>query len=329
MSFPTDQFASLSLKTDELDVEMSPNEDLDFRVLYLQDLLSSFGDGLPTECEPHIVKNIQDNVKKARHHRPATSDWTISGNLLGTLLQHGTYSDESWEFLTTLKADNDLAYTFEQKMKKRFDVCLQAYDKLVESPPSVDEIKALLGGIIDDLKALSREFAKDQKRRKLFQNISASREASTFKVALDVLHEVCTRVSPILQNPSAAPRRTTRRTASNSGIQQSLFHSLIGEIRHENDRAFMLDTLEECSLQARTRYFDEITAIVELVKIQGAPEAFCNRIELLQASVLTSDEVLPNLPNNETGLSNEPKPGSKRPQSAETSTPKRGKKLGR
>lgn len=328
MSIPTERFANLSLDSDALDVDMSINHDLLERVPYLQDLLSSFGDGLPMECEPHIARNIQDNVRKSQQHRPTAPDWTISGNLLGTLLQHGTYRDEGWNFLITLKAPDDLAYAFEQKLSKRFEATLTMYDELAKSPPATDDVKSALDEVVNEFRSLSTQFADDRKRRKL-QGISRSREVSVLKVALDVLQDVSVRAAPIVARSTSSttpPRRSTRRTTSNAGLHQSLFSSLIGHEDIIGGQVFMLDALENFSTAVLGEYLDLLTANVIELRDKGAPEAYITRLKGLQA--LAEDGVAQSA-DDSINLAVEPKPGSKRPQSRDINAPKRGKKSSR
>lgn len=326
MSTPTDQFANLSIEPGK--DSMAPTQDVvNHRAAELRDILSSFVEKiLPNEFQAPIFQNITG--KRPAPLRLKNEDWTISGNLPGTLLQWGSYDEQAWSFLKGLQSPDARAMVFLEKLKDRFQTCLDEYDELEGSISSAtlrDEIYRIAG----NLQYLSEAVYEDRKRREHW-------EVSTLKVALYALESLCKRtqtVIPISTGDSA--RRPSRRGVSVNDVGLSLFAAVTKPSSSQTSRPFLLDALELFSGAALKACHDQLVSIAGQLQSNNAADAYLRRFESLQQRMREESTAPPDPPASSGGsdpsraLEADPRPGSKRPVHSTTdTTPKRGRTSG-
>ncbi|KAK5952664.1 hypothetical protein OHC33_006256 [Knufia fluminis] len=328
MSTPTDQFAQLTLESPlrSSDTEMAPAEEIRARALHLQDILSSFEETeLPSEYQANIFNNIDQHMEE-----PAGlgSNHTIQGNLGGTLLQLGAYDDEAWAWMSTKLQSSDLrAQLYNEKVRRRFNSCFDAYDSLIDNRPTAATVKESLQPIISDFVKLSDGLSKDVIRRLSMDGQPPLFETQTLTGLLSALRKVCQSSEAIAPPVAESSRRSTRRTAPANSDNLSLFGILIRQA--DKDSPFLLEALEQFSGPSIKQCLEPLNALAALLKSSKAPEFYIARFEALKDKA--SDDVQPTASGTGgrgRGREADPKPGQKRPGQAAETAPKRGKRVG-
>lgn len=332
---------------------MSPTEEqVKYRATELQDILSSFDpEILPAQYEESTFQNVTRHQPSPVRRR-RTSDWTITGNLAGTLLQWGAYNEEAWQFLGQIQSQAFRARAFSEKINRRFDVCFDDYDVLQTSTNATairDDVNLIAG----KLHFLSNAIYEDRQHRQLG-------ETDTLVVAFRALESLCERSRPFSIVPKVAietTRRPTRRTISQTEARSESVHSLFAVVLGQNSGSsdtpnFLLEALECISSASLRTFLPQLVFINGLLHRHKADEGYIQRFEALQqkANEETADAFkVPEGPGGSGsgsgsgrggnggrrsggrshGLEADPKPGSKRPpQSTSDTTQKRGRTSG-
>jgi len=340
MSTPIDQFGQLTLESplQSSETAMAPPEDIRARAVLLQDILSSFDiTELPSEFQPNIFNNIKYNLEV-----PSGIGWshTISGNLPGTLLQWGAYDDKAWEWLSQLQTPELRARLYYEKVQRRFDACFDAYDLLLETPPTSATLKDSLQRIVADFVKLSSGLSKDRERR---QELEAQEldvqpipfEARTVEKILQAMRKACERAQPIIAPSPDSSRRSTRRTASSSLDNYSLCGILIRQA--DEDEPFLLHAVEQFSAPALRQCLESLTSLDALLRSAKAPEFYIARFEALKHKATQEVQRAPAVGASGSGgrgrgsgrkadTDLDPQPGQKRHSQALDTAPKRGKR---
>lgn len=312
---------------------MAPTEEeLKYRAAELRDILSSFdAHELPIEFQEPIFKNITG--RRPPRLRLQQTDWTIPGNLQGTLLQWGAYNDQGWSFLSEIQSADSRAIAFSEKLHRRFEDCFDEYDELVKASLTAAVAKERLYQISQKLNILAAAIYEDRQRREL-------REVDTLKVALRALATVCDRTEVIVPTGAPEPSRRSRRTASLGDASLSLFAAVIRQ-PSSTSHPFLLEALELFSGAALKACLTELISVNGQLNHNAAGDAYIQRFEALQQKA--NDESLSAAPNtpgagpstdaaayapagHNRGLEADPKPGSKRPHPMVDTPPKRGKR---
>lgn len=316
MTTPTEPFAHLSLSPNSPLFHMASPEEVRRRAIVLQDILSSFSDkDLPSEVQPGILRNINQNMAtpSALH-----TDWTIQGNLQGSLLQWGAYNDEVWGALSKLQSSNTCAIIFHEKLKTRFHTRLGRYDDIVANPPNAETLKEDVRKVVNDLKTLSDILNRDRFRRQ-HDEINPNVEVLTLKIALETLEAVCLRTQVIIPSPSGSARRTRGNTASINDPNLTLYMMLIKNA-DPDDHPFLLESIEKFSGGALRACHPALERISQILKSLRAPEAYIERFGALQRKARnvsqpsTTRRSSSGSSGHQRGHKADPKPGSKRSQ---------------
>ncbi|KAK5076062.1 hypothetical protein LTR64_008494 [Lithohypha guttulata] len=331
---PTEPFSHLSLEprspaTPSPTSPMATPETLRARARMIQDVLSTFNDtALPTETVPDYFKNVDENADRSPSQRPRSSEWTIPGRLEASILQWGSYHDQSFEVVSLWQSTDNRAKIFQEKLKSRLNDQLSIYDSIAQEPPnSLTRLKDMLGPLINDFRRLSGIFSDDRQRRQS-EAVALVPEVEMLAVALDTLDAVCQRSQPIVPIGAESSRRTRRRVSSEPGI--SLFGLLILQPDTEQS-PFLLEGLDQFSTSVLKACTAKLISIEELLRTKMAPKSYVDTIEALleRAEETPLGPAHPSGPGSgrRRGLEAEPRPGSKRTQpGAELETPKRGKR---
>jgi len=327
MTTPTDQFARLTLESPFVssDTDMAPPNEIRKRAVQLQDILSSFHETeLPSEFQPNVFNNIDQNMNSPSG---VGSNHTIPGNLLGTLLQYGSYDDDFWDCLSRIQTPEHCARLFNEKLWRRFEACFGAYDVLVDRSPPAATARDAIQPQIDELVRLSNELNKDRKRRQYGDDQPLQIEAQTVAECLRALNKVCQRTEPIVSPAVEPSRRSTRRTAPASTQNLSLFGMLIRQA--DKDEPFFLDALEQFSGPALRQCLGTLTSLDGLLRSNGAPAFYIARFEALLRKAQDESQLTPSGASGRgRGREADPKPGQKRAGQAVETAPKRGKRAG-
>jgi hypothetical protein len=184
-----------------------PTNEFNQRKTIVQDILSSFSvDLLPSELRPDIFRSID------REQRLRPSEWTITGDLEGTLMQWGVHHGHGYEFLKGLQPESVRSRLFHEKLSRRVEAEFEKYNNIDRSA-SVSEIRDDVRKIANNLQNLVDESLGRQTREE------RAVRPSEF---VDILRDVCENSLDI----SGSGSRRTRRSSGSHG-EASLFHMLI------------------------------------------------------------------------------------------------------
>jgi hypothetical protein len=205
MSSPVEQFSNLSLRSPM--PSPLPIDEFNKRKTTVQDILSSFSvDLLPSELRPDVFRSID----RDQLNRP--SEWTITGDLEGTLMQWGVHNGHGYEFLKGLQPESARSRLFHEKLSRRVEAEFEAYRNIDRTAPA-PEIRDDVREIANNLQSLLNESLSRQLRE------NRAVRAGEF---VDVLRNVCENSLDI----SGGGGRRTRRSSGSQG-EASLFHMLI------------------------------------------------------------------------------------------------------
>lgn len=327
---------------------MPPTEEqVKYRATELQDILSSFDPSLlPIEYEESTFKNIIG--KRPSTPRRRQTEWTITGNLPGTLLQWGAYNEQGWQFLSQIQSPTFRAIAFSQKINRRFDMCFEEYDAL-GALTSATVIRERVNHIAESLDFLSNAIYEDRQSRQLG-------ETDTLGVALRAIASLCKRTRPFViatNVPAETARRPTRRNPSQGEAQSENVPSLFAVVLRKNDSSpgtpsFLLKALECVSGASLQSCLTQLISINGLLDQHKADEEYIRRFEALQQKAREetgkASEILEEPSGSGSGrggnggrgssgrshgLEADPRPGSKRPPHPPSdTTSKRGRTTG-
>lgn len=191
----------------------------------VQDILSSFDrETLPSEFRMDLI----GSVDKEQGQRPS-SEWTIPGDLMGSLLQWGIQDTHCYDFLERLQPSSTRSRLFHEKVVRRLAREFEKY-KEVESDRSgsAADIRQEVRQIANNMRAIV-EASWD---RQLKEN-----KAVPPGVFVKALADVCENHLDL-----AGGGMRTRRTSA-SQPEASLFHMLVVDVEPDQDH-FMLDLFD-------------------------------------------------------------------------------------
>lgn len=164
------------------------NLTLNQRKWQVKDILTAFERvRLHSEFESHL-----DGIITEEQRQRPPSEWTIQGNLLGSLLVRGCHDRDGWNFLNSLYSSVDRARHFGQKLRRRFTAEYDMYDALRQQPmveqyhPDAPDVRNSLDEIVDALKYLAETALDDFYYR-------SEGEEDTVVTLISALEEACER----------------------------------------------------------------------------------------------------------------------------------------
>lgn len=128
----------------------------------LRKILASFERyTLPSEFMPEVYATIDE----AQGERPST-EWTIPGNFMGSLLVKGTHDNYSWMAFQDIHSNARLCRLFAEKLRRRFRLALRQYDGLASATEhnQRDHVHDRVMGIANTLPLLARAAMEDPDR---------------------------------------------------------------------------------------------------------------------------------------------------------------------
>ena len=221
MSYPSEEFYNLSLHSPM----QSPNpiEAFRRRKAEIQDILSSFSrDDLPSEFRSPLFQSISE----AQRDRPG--EWTIAGDLEGTLAQWGVHDVEVLRLLTRVQPEDTRSRLFHEKVARLLEMILEAYQNIDRSQ-SANEIRNEVQRVADRIRSIIEE-SKERQRME-----SRAVQPGVF---VRVLRDVCENNLDISGGGSGV--RTRR--SSGSQTEVSLYHTLVAD--PPTDEHFLLKLLD-------------------------------------------------------------------------------------
>lgn len=281
---PVRQLESLSIEDEEEEeeeeegtdtMEASP-ETARRRAIILQEILSSLNKDelLPSEIAPSIFAAIDRSLDS----RPQRSEWTITSDLQGTIMNWACYDNSTWNAVRKWQSANARAVAYKERLQRRFKACIERYDDLGSSPhDSVDTVKQEVHRIAYDLEKLCEAVSTDRQTGR-------PAELESLEIILTALGDICQRADPITltQSSSQSTRRSPRRP-SVAVPRTSLFHTLIDEITPtDSHQPFMLGTLELFSNESLRHCLRSLIRVNGELSRASAPQGYIDRFERLQ-----------------------------------------------
>jgi hypothetical protein len=238
----------------------SPNFPFEGRKTTVQDILSSFSrEILPSEFRPELFTNID----LGQRDRP--SEWTIAGDLEGTLMNWGVHDDDCYEFLKRAQPASTRSVLFHQKVVRRLTSEIERYRDVDRNMAPID-IREEVRQISNNLRAIVEEAWNRQK---------TEGRATRAKEFIDILNTVCEHHLDI----SGSGRRTRR--SSGSQPEGSLFYMLIIELRPEQDHFMLglLDWMANESADVLPPFTHTLEHIGGRLESLNAPEPYRNQFQ--------------------------------------------------
>lgn len=297
MSTPTDQFSSLSLDSHRpLGSQMAPtSEEVAERAVELQDIISSFDNrDFPSEFRLPIIQNID----RPSNLRLRSEEWTVAGDLPGSLLYWGAYDDKTWEVLNRIQDPAMRARAFYEKLYRRFTECFERYDA-IDEPSTGTALRAEIDEVADELRYICEAVRKDRERR-------VQGEFETLEVVLGAFSKVCQRCDNKL--PAAPSSQSPPGTRRSARLSQTDFGTSLYEVLIRNPSSsvkgdkFMLAALESFSSGALKHFEDSLVGLNGNLHELGAPQDYVTRFEGLQEK---ANEIAP--PTTPTSQRKQPK----------------------
>ena len=188
----------------------------------VQDILSSFSrDTLPTEFRPELLARID----KDQGRRPPT-EWTIPGDLEGSLLQWGVHDEECYNLLQRAQPAGTRFVLFNQKIARRLRAELHRCAEIDRSASSI-EIRAEVNEISENL----RSIVAASWSRQVIEG-----KASPAGPFVETLNEIC-------RHRERADNSRHPKRASASHPEARLFNMLVVGPRADQGH-FLLDLLD-------------------------------------------------------------------------------------
>ncbi|RMZ92640.1 hypothetical protein DV736_g100, partial [Chaetothyriales sp. CBS 134916] len=289
----------------DLGICILPPEETDRRKFSARDFVSSFHrDKLPSEISPDAFVSID-----AEQGRRSPSEWTIAGDLEGTLITWATHQETVFELLEMLQSPEQRATAFWEKLPRRLDTEFAQYDdQLLDAEQTAKNLSLLVKEFEQDTRASNELLSSRDNLPGLFMN--------AHKAFIDALKRVCQRAST---EPSVdAPEPV------------SLYHRLIGNSPAEE--RFMIGLLEKIGSRSPhilVRFKTELEAILSLLNQLEAPSDYLSDY----AAILDMANQTPQSASGTTFTNPEPKddsddePGpSAPPPTSQQAEPPSGKK---
>ncbi|RMD44338.1 hypothetical protein DV735_g835, partial [Chaetothyriales sp. CBS 134920] len=162
-----------------------PPDETNRRKSTARDFVSSFHrDKLPSEISPDAFLSID-----AEQGRRSPSEWTIAGDLEGTLITWATHHDTVFELLEMLQSPEQRAIAFWEKLPRRLDTEFSQYDDgLLGAEQTAKNLGLLVQEFEQDTRASNELLASRDNLPGLFMN--------AHKAFIDALKGVCQRNSP-------------------------------------------------------------------------------------------------------------------------------------
>lgn len=249
------------------------------RKVVVRDIVSSFDSGvLPSEFRPHIYQCITDEQSM----RPNV-EWTIPGDLSGTLMQWGVHDLECWALLNKCQPPTIRAILFAEKLQRRFEDEFERYDH-ISSPAALEpetrpstwaHVESAVVDISKKIRDLVAEAIFDLDNRAVGQRSRA-------RILLEALEAVCTRHTNI--SPASLAEGQAK---SGSRPEISLYDSLIR--RSPSDESmFILDALERVSPDVLSGMGGHMESVGSILQRAYPPRGYWERFrELCSRAGLT------------------------------------------
>lgn len=201
------------------------DEGFEQRKMAVQDILSSFDrEVLPSEFRVDLI----GGVDKQQGQRPS-SEWTIPGDLMGSLLQWGIQDTPCYEFLERLQPTSARSRLFHEKVSRRLAGEFEKYKDLEnDRSGSAADIRQEVRQIASSIRAI----VEASWERQLMEDKAVP--PVTF---IKALGDVCENHLDL-----AGAGMRTRRTSS-SQSEASLFSMLVGDTETDNE-PFLLGLLD-------------------------------------------------------------------------------------
>jgi hypothetical protein len=236
------------------------------RAIHIRDILSTFSrNDFPSE---HVRQDIFDRVELLEEPK-AITDCVEKEDLLSTIFLLAVNNSAQYSILRHVFPDDLCARYFQQKLQRRIQAPIQAFDLLDvaagdANPPSQDHIRAQVGRIATELDHIVTVIKDDRRHR--WQG-----EADTASHLVSLMQAVCRR------NYSPGGR-SGRRQGLNDNHRLNLFQLLIGNAS-SRDARFGLDALQVFSKDAITKQSEGLGVVRRLLDEQEAPQEYIRLFE--------------------------------------------------
>ncbi|RMZ80766.1 hypothetical protein DV738_g2668, partial [Chaetothyriales sp. CBS 135597] len=172
----------------DLGICVFPPEETNRRKSTARDFVSSFHrDKLPSEISPDAFLSID-----AEQGRRSPSEWTIAGDLEGTLITWATHHETVFELLEMLQSPEQRATAFWEKLPRRLDTEFTQYDDgLLGAEQTAKNLSLLVQEFEQDTRASNELLSSRDNLPGLFMN--------AHKAFIDALKGVCN--PPASQEP--------------------------------------------------------------------------------------------------------------------------------
>jgi hypothetical protein len=200
-------------------------DEFNLRKITIQDIMSSFDrEALPSEYRAELFTSL------VREQRQRPTEWTITGDLIGTLIQWGVHDEDFAQNLNRMQPEATRSRLFHEKVARRLEGELESYRDIVDDRGDGRiDIRHEVHNVSENLRRIVEE-SRDRQ-------IKEGRAVRT-GLFVDVLKDICERYNLDL---SGVSQRTRRSSGSQNEI--SLFHMLLMEARAEQG-FFMLGLLD-------------------------------------------------------------------------------------
>lgn len=221
----------------------------------MRDILSTFDrNEFPHD---HISEAVCRRVAFLEEPK-AIADCLEQGDLKLTIFQLAVNNLAQYDILCHLLSEDRCAQFFEQKLRRRIEAQMAAFDMLPKvdidslSAPEQDHLRSRIAGIAFELSTIVQAAKSDSKRR-----VQGKREKARHLVSL--LREVCRR--------------------------RKLFQALIGNGSSVGP-GFGLDALHALSNEAVVEQSDELANVRALLVEQGAPNQYLTQFDELMDGLM-------------------------------------------
>ena len=232
----------------------------------VRDILLSFDrDTLPSEFKTAAYTSITPQQRQ----RPS-SDWTIPGDLEGTLLTWGVHDDDCYNFLKRCQPSKTRAVLFHQKVQRRLRGELSKYDCLTseQEPSSIsldDQGKTIrnnVRSIADTLRTIMDAAEVDRTTRYR----EGDNQLAYTSLFVETLEAVCLRHG---DKGISGENRDPGEEES----EASLFQIIIAQPR-SNERPFVLDSLDRTSVHILSAFQQDLKRISIQLEALSTPEVY-------------------------------------------------------
>ena len=236
------------------------------RAFQVRDILSTFSrNDFPSE---HVKANIFDRTAFLNEPKPIT-DCVEKEDLISTMFLLAVNSSAQYNILRHVFPEDMCAQYFQQKLQRRIQDPIQAFDLLDVAasgadPPHQEQIRIQVGAIAAELKHIVAVIKHDRRHR--WQG-----EGDTVSQLVSMIQAVCRR--NYCPGDRSGPRQALSGTRSSN-----LFQLLIGN-HPSREARFGLDALEVFSKEAIMENSEDLVGVKRLLVEQDAPQEYIWRFD--------------------------------------------------